>query len=76
MSIITVGGIKGGSGKTTTAINITIALSNLSNDVLLVDADDQESATDFTNWRNHSLNTWDREALTGFPSHTTCHTGP
>lgn len=56
MSIITVGGIKGGSGKTTTAINITIALSNLSNDVLLVDADDQESATDFTNWRNHTLN--------------------
>lgn len=55
MSIITVGGIKGGSGKSTTAINITIALSNISEDVLLVDADDQESATDFTNWRNHTL---------------------
>lgn len=35
MSIITVGGIKGGSGKTTAAINITISLSNLSKDVLL-----------------------------------------
>ena len=52
MSIITVGGIKGGSGKTTTAVNITISLSKLSGDVLLVDADDQESATDFTKWRN------------------------
>lgn len=56
MSIITVGGIKGGSGKTTTAVNITISLSNISRDVLLVDADDQESATDFTKWRNHNLN--------------------
>lgn len=56
MSIITVGGIKGGSGKTTTAVNITISLSNISGDVLLVDADDQESATDFTKWRNHNLN--------------------
>ena len=55
MSIITVGGIKGGSGKTTTAVNITISLSKLSGDVLL-DADDQESATDFTKWRNHNLN--------------------
>lgn len=56
MSIITVGGIKGGSGKTTAAINITISLSNLSKDVLLVDADDQESATEFTKWRNYNLN--------------------
>jgi len=56
MSIITVGGIKGGSGKTTTAVNITISLSKISGDVLLVDADDQESATDFTKWRNHNLN--------------------
>ena len=56
MSILTVGGIKGGSGKTTTAVNITISLSKLSGDVLLVDADDQESATDFTKWRNHNLN--------------------
>jgi len=56
MSILTVGGIKGGSGKTTTAVNITISLSKISGDVLLVDADDQESATDFTKWRNHNLN--------------------
>lgn len=56
MAIITVGGIKGGSGKTTTAINITISLLHLAKDVLLVDADDQESATDFTSWRNHNSN--------------------
>lgn len=56
MSIITIGGIKGGSGKTTIAVNITIELSKINNDVLLVDADDQESATEFTKWRNNNLN--------------------
>lgn len=56
MSIITVGGIKGGSGKTTIAVNITIELSKINNDILLVDADDQESATEFTKWRNNNLN--------------------
>jgi len=53
--IITVGGIKGGSGKTTIATNLTVWLSKLGKDVLLVDADDQETATDFTAWREESL---------------------
>lgn len=52
--IYTVGGIKGGSGKTTVATNLTVWLANLGRDVLLVDADDQESATDFTGWRNQT----------------------
>ena len=56
MKVISVLNQKGGSGKTTAAINITISLSNLSKDVLLVDADDQESATEFTKWRNYNLN--------------------
>ncbi|MFN7366054.1 MAG: hypothetical protein ACK5TR_08985 [Alphaproteobacteria bacterium] len=30
-------------------------LANLGRDVLLIDADDQESATDFTTWRNERL---------------------
>jgi chromosome partitioning protein len=52
MAIYTVGGIKGGSGKTTVATNITVLLAAEGRDVLLVDADDQETASDFTAWRN------------------------
>ncbi|MBE9046718.1 AAA family ATPase [Pleurocapsales cyanobacterium LEGE 10410] len=49
--IIVVGGIKGGSGKTTVATNLTV-MRSLVKDVLLIDADDQESASDFTILRN------------------------
>ncbi|RZL01619.1 MAG: chromosome partitioning protein ParA, partial [Pedobacter sp.] len=52
--IYTVGGIKGGSGKTTVATNLAVWLSK-KNDVLLVDADEQETATDFTAWREETL---------------------
>jgi chromosome partitioning protein len=54
--IYTVGGIKGGSGKTTIATNLTVFLLQQGRDVILVDADDQESATDFTAFRHQSLN--------------------
>lgn len=54
--IYTVGGIKGGGGKTTIATNLAIWLSKKGADVLLVDADDQETATDFTAWREQTLN--------------------
>ena len=50
--IIVVGGIKGGSGKTTVATNLSVLRSAKSKDVLLIDADDQETATDFTVLRN------------------------
>ncbi len=53
--IYTVGGIKGGSGKTTIATNLAVMLFKAGRDVLLVDADDQETATDFTYWRNETL---------------------
>ena len=46
--ILTVGGIKGGSGKTTVATNLACIAAAQNNDVLLVDADDQETASDFT----------------------------
>jgi len=50
--IITVGGIKGGSGKTTVATNMAVIRSGEDHDVLLIDADDQETASDFTILRN------------------------
>ena len=46
--IVTVGGIKGGSGKTTIATNLACIAASQNADVLLVDADDQETASDFT----------------------------
>lgn len=49
--IFTVGGIKGGSGKSTLATNLTVWLARQGFDVLLVDADEQETATKFTKWR-------------------------
>jgi chromosome partitioning protein len=53
--IYTVGGIKGGSGKTTIATNLAVYLAQQGRDVILVDADDQESATDFTSFRHQTL---------------------
>jgi len=47
-----IGGIKGGSGKTTVATNLCVMRANESRDVLLIDADDQETASDFTILRN------------------------
>jgi chromosome partitioning protein len=53
--IYTVGGIKGGSGKTTIATNLTVYLLQQGRDVILIDADDQESSTDFTSFRHQTL---------------------
>lgn len=53
--IITVGGIKGGSGKSTVATNLAALRAHAGRDVLLVDADDQETASDFTALRNAQL---------------------
>jgi chromosome partitioning protein len=49
--IVTVGGIKGGSGKTTIATNLACIAAGQGADVLLVDADNQETAFDFSNAR-------------------------
>lgn len=53
--VIVSGGTKGGSGKTTLATNLTVMRSEKGYDVLLIDADDQESATDFTVVRNDRM---------------------
>jgi chromosome partitioning protein len=52
--IFTVGGIKGGTGKTTISTNLAVWLSEQGGDILLVDADEQESASDFTAWREET----------------------
>ena len=53
--IIVAGGIKGGSGKTTVATHLAVMRALEGRDVLLIDADDQETATDFTALRNERL---------------------
>ena len=52
--IITVGGTKGGGGKTTIATNLAVMRAATGADVLLVDADDQATASSFTALRNSS----------------------
>jgi chromosome partitioning protein len=54
--IITIGGTKGGCGKTTTATNLAIYLVLQGSEVLLVDADEQKTATDFSYQRQATLN--------------------
>lgn len=53
--IYTIGGIKGGSGKTTLATNLTILLARSGRDVLLIDADAQGSSADFSEMRSGQL---------------------
>lgn len=53
--ILVCGGIKGGVGKTTLATSMVVLRAATGRDVLLVDADDQATATDFTAVRNESL---------------------
>lgn len=53
--IITVGGTKGGGGKTTIATNLAVMRADKGHDVLLVDADDQGTASNFTSLRNSTL---------------------
>lgn len=53
--IYTIEGIKGGSGKTTVAVSLAVMLAGKKRKVLLVDADKQATATEFTQWRTETL---------------------
>ena len=50
--IITIGGIKGGCGKSLIATNLTVLRSHSENKVLLVDGDEQGTSCDWTDHRN------------------------
>ena len=49
--ICTIGNIKGGVGKTTIAINLSLSIAAQGHDVLFIDADRQGSGTDYFNKR-------------------------
>lgn len=50
--IVVVGGVKGGSGKTTIATNLCVMRAATGKKVLLVDADEQKSSSIFSNQRD------------------------
>ena len=50
--VLAIGNVKGGVGKTTLAVNLTIALSRQKRDVLLIDGDEQATAMAFTDLRS------------------------
>ena len=52
--ITVVGGTKGGTGKSTVATNLAVMHAAGGADVLLVDADEQGTSTNFTNMRNQT----------------------
>ena len=53
--VISFNSIKGGVGKSTLAVNLAAWLTKEGHDVLLVDGDEQETASDFTAWREQTL---------------------
>ena len=53
--IVTIGNTKGGVGKTTLAVNIAIARMAQGRDVLLIDGDEQKTASTFTELRSSEL---------------------
>lgn len=53
--IVLSGGTKGGVGKSTVATNLAIMRGTAGRDVLLIDADDQETSADFTTMRHQKL---------------------
>src|SRR5687768_2675402 len=53
--ILVIGGTKGGSGKTLLATSLTVLRAASGQDVLLIDADEQGSAMDFTRQRQRRM---------------------
>jgi len=64
--ILTIGGIKGGSGKSLLAISMVVLRSSDNKKVLFIDADDQKTSSDWVRHRqNLEIKTqWDTKILT------------
>lgn len=52
--IITIGGCKGGPGKSTTTVNLAVGLAQQGRDVLVIDADDQLATSKWFSYRNEN----------------------
>jgi len=65
--IVVIGGVKGGTGKSTIAVNLTALLASEKKKVLLVDADEQGSAADWVEQRESAQipTLWTTVRLTG-----------
>ncbi len=72
--IVVIGGVKGGSGKTTVATNLAVMRALDGRDVLLVDADDQESSYSFSQVRSETRpgSSFSCIKLTGVPVGREC----
>lgn len=70
--IITIGGQKGGSGKSCLAQNLAVALTEVGHKVLLIDADPQKTSSDWAEQRqeNGQVMGIDHQAMTGDISKT------
>lgn len=70
--IVVVGGIKGGSGKTTIATNLTVMRAHEGKKVLLVDGDEQKSASVWANQRDAKeiATSWTTVAFSGKAIHS------
>jgi chromosome partitioning protein len=61
--LIVVGGIKGGGGKTTVATNLAVWCTRQGRKTLLIDADEQKSATSWAEQREATYAQWISEAV-------------
>lgn len=67
--LIVIGGIKGGSGKTTVATNLAVCFSKMGKKTLLIDADEQKSTTSWAEQREATHKEWNlNENFPNFPT--------
>lgn len=63
MTVVVIGGSKGGTGKTTVAINLAVISVNEGKKTLLIDTDRQQTATDWVNSRDDKIDKQIKDGL-------------